>query len=494
MKGRGEFPVHLALPLDRTPNVADLPLTVTGAVAELSIDKLAGKERLEGADLTVSYDRGALAVKGEGKLGGSPATIDIRQGRGAPGEAIIHMNLDEAARTRRGLGFGSQLGGVVGVKLAMPLGRPKGPTRFEVDLARATVDQAIPGWTKPAGRPGKLAFVLAEVPSGSELRDVVLESGPVHIRGSALLNHEGHLDKAELTTFKLSPGDDMRAQVERTGALHKVTVRGNVGDARPFAKLAAPGGPAATRAAARDARASRDVDLDLQLNILTGYGDEAITNASLRAALRHQNIRQLQLGGRLGPSNVTAHTVTRGGVPTIVLQAEDAGRLLRFLDIYRRMEGGALLVQFGAGEGPQAGSLILSDFTLRNEPALSRIIPTQSQLVRTEDASGRSRNVLIDVNQVSFQRAKVDFVRSTGRLDFQDAAIFGRQVGFTLGGFLDYGRDRADISGTFVPAYGLNNAFAQLPLFGPLLSGGRHEGLFAVNFRISGRRARRRST
>jgi hypothetical protein len=37
-----------------------------------------------------------------------------------------------------------------------------------------------------------------------------------------------------------------------------------------------------------------------------------------------------------------------------------------------------------------------------------------------------------------------------------------------------------------VPAYGLNNAFAQVPLFGPLLGGGQYEGLFAVNFRLTG--------
>ena len=37
-----------------------------------------------------------------------------------------------------------------------------------------------------------------------------------------------------------------------------------------------------------------------------------------------------------------------------------------------------------------------------------------------------------------------------------------------------------------MPAYGLNNVFAQVPLFGPILGGGQNEGLFAVNFRISG--------
>ena len=92
----------------------------------------------------------------------------------------------------------------------------------------------------------------------------------------------------------------------------------------------------------------------------------------------------------------------------------------------------------------------------------------------------------IDVNEVAFTKARVDFTRTAGRLDFKDAAIWGSQVGFTLGGFIDYARDRADISGTFVPAYGLNNAFAQVPLFGPLLGGGQYEGLFAVNFRVSG--------
>ncbi|MFL4990681.1 MAG: hypothetical protein ACJ8DV_05240, partial [Microvirga sp.] len=73
-----------------------------------------------------------------------------------------------------------------------------------------------------------------------------------------------------------------------------------------------------------------------------------------------------------------------------------------------------------------------------------------------------------------------------GRLDFKDAAIWGNQIGFTLGGFIDYARDRLDIAGTFVPAYGLNNVFAQVPLFGPLLGGGQNEGLFAVNFRLNG--------
>ncbi len=65
--------------------------------------------------------------------------------------------------------------------------------------------------------------------------------------------------------------------------------------------------------------------------------------------------------------------------------------------------------------------------------------------------------------------------------------IWGQQVGFTLQGHVDYGRDRVDIGGTFVPGYAFNNAFAQVPVVGALLGGGsQYGGLFAVNFRISG--------
>ncbi len=117
----------------------------------------------------------------------------------------------------------------------MPFGRPgKNPVRIEADLARASVDGLVPGWTKAAGRPGRLTLALTETPQGSELRDIVLESGQVQLRGSAFLNGEGGFERADLTSLKLSPGDDIRAQVERSGNGYRITAKGGVADARPF--------------------------------------------------------------------------------------------------------------------------------------------------------------------------------------------------------------------------------------------------------------------
>jgi hypothetical protein len=485
MKGKADLRVGIGLAVNNIPAFADLPLTVNGAVSEFGIDKMFGKDRLEGSTLAVVYDKGNLSIKGDGKLGGSPATIDVQQTREG-GEANVAFSLDEAARSKRGLSFGSQLTGAIPLKATMPLGKSAKPgIRVEADLTKAGVDQLIPGWVKPAGRPAKVSFTLIDG-TPDEIRDLQLDSGSVQLRGMAMLSGEGTLEKADLTTFKLSPGDDMRAQIERSGSAYKVTVRGNVGDARPFTKTISSAPAPAGRNAAPP-RESRDFDLDLMLNILTGYNEEAITNASIKASMRKDNIRQLDLKGRLGATNIVARTVAQGGGnPVIMLQSDDAGSLLRFLDIYRRMTGGDLILQLATGDGPQAGLLTLHSFILNNEPALRRIIPTQTQFVAGQDRSGNPQAVRVDVNEAAFTKARVDFTRTAGRLDFKDAAIFGNQVGFTLGGFIDYARDRIDISGTFVPAYGLNNAFAQVPLFGPLLGGGQYEGLFAVNFRVSG--------
>lgn len=484
MKGKTELRVGIGLAVSHIPSFADLPLTVRGTVSDLGLDKMFGKDRLEGGNLTVAYDGGELAIKGDGKLGGSPASIDVQKNRRG-GQANVSFTLDEAARSKRGLSFGSQLTGAVALKASMPLGNSEKPgILIEADLAKAGVDQLIPGWVKPAGKPGKLSFTLVDGPN-PELHDLQLDSGTVQLHGTATLSGEGGLEKAELSTFKLSPGDDMRAQIERSNGIYKASVRGNVGDARPFLKGAsASPAPSGRNGAQRDAK---DFDLDLQLNILTGYNEEAVTNAAVKASVRKDTIRQLEMKGRLGASNLIARTLPQaGGGAVIILQADDAGSLLRFADIYRRMSGGDLILQMATGDGPQAGVMQLRSFSLVNEPALRRIIPTQTQVIAGQDRAGNPQAIRIDFNEVAFTRARVDFTRTAGRLDFKDAAIYGGQIGFTLGGFIDYARDRMDISGTFVPAYGLNNAFAQVPLFGPLLGGGQYEGLFAVNFRVSG--------
>lgn len=479
VRGQADLSVKLDLPIKNIPEFADLAVAISGTMTGVGIDKAFGKERLENGQLSVNYTAGSLAIRGEGRLNGTASIIDIRQPRNLPGEATISFSLDEAARARKGIALGPGLTGALPVRVVAPLGKGKSGARVEVDLTRATIDNLLPGWTKPPGRAGRLSFVAQE--GGGEIRDVVLESGPVQMRGSATMSGEGQLERVDLSTFKLSPGDDMRVQVERSGSLYRATVRGNVADARPFIRgFTSP-------PAAGGARESREIDLDLGVNILTGFNDEALTNASLKLGLRGKDLRQLQLAGRFRSATVSAQlSRAERGAPSVMVQSRDAGATLRFLDIYRRMAGGELAFQISMNDGPQRGSVTMSSFALKNEPALRRIVSQQPQAAVAEDRAANARAPQVDPNEVFFNTLKADFSRTASRLEFRDAVLFGQQVGFTLGGWIDYAKSLTDISGTFVPAYGLNNAFAQVPLFGPILTGGQNEGVFAVNFRVAG--------
>jgi hypothetical protein len=305
----------------------------------------------------------------------------------------------------------------------------------------------------------------------------------VQIRGTAAFSQDGNLEKADISSLKFSPGDDMRAQLERSAGAYKVAVRGNVLDARPFVK-SFTGTPTPTGSAREREREQREVELDLAVNIVTGFNDEAVTGATLKVATRSREVRQLQMNGRFRSAPVSAQLTRSPRGPVILLQSEDAGATLRFADLYKRMVGGQLTFQITAGDLPQAGNVTIDSFALRNEPALRSIIAQQPAAARSDDRG----NVIpaINPNEVDFVKIKADFSRTANRLEFRDAVMWGMHVGFTLGGWIDYGRDRTDISGTFVPAYGINNMFSQVPVIGMILGGGRNEGLLAVNFRISG--------
>jgi hypothetical protein len=64
--------------------------------------------------------------------------------------------------------------------------------------------------------------------------------------------------------------------------------------------------------------------------------------------------------------------------------------------------------------------------------------------------------------------------------------VRGPVVGATVEGHIDYSRNDVRMRGTFVPLFGLNNMFGQIPLFGIFLGGGSNEGLVGVTYEVVG--------
>ncbi|HSP25192.1 MAG TPA: hypothetical protein VLQ65_08460, partial [Saliniramus sp.] len=487
--GTVDLAVSAPLLLSDIPPIEDIPIVVTGSLDDLSLGSMLGKEPLENGAFTVDYREGDLILSGAATISGDRAEITARQPRDEAGDVVISLVLDDAARARRGLNLDRQVTGPVPVTIRAGLGNgAEEGTRIEADLTQAAIRGLLPGWTKAAGQTGTLSFkvdgakLMEAEPASAEpvesneivITDLALDAGSARARGSLRLSPGGDVREANLDSVRLSSGDDARVDVARAGEVWKVTVRGNLIDARPFVDMISDGGSPV--AAGR----SLNLDLDLRTEILAGHHSEALTNASLALSLRNDELRQLDLRGRFPGAEITARTgIMPDGAPIILVQSDDAGAALRFADLYTRMVGGDMTFQISTVGERRPGILLVRDFLLRDEPALRRVV--------SQNAAGTGRDGQpIDFAAARFTQARVDFIRDAGRIDLEEAVMWGTDVGFKLEGFVDFALDFVDIKGTFVPAYGLNNAFSQIPLFGPLLGGGRNEGLFGVNFRVSG--------
>src|SRR5213078_4869416 len=62
----------------------------------------------------------------------------------------------------------------------------------------------------------------------------------------------------------------------------------------------------------------------------------------------------------------------------------------------------------------------------------------------------------------------------------------GKSIGLTTAGTIDLANDQAHLRGVVVPAFALNNLLSNVPLLGPLLTGGKDGGLFAVSYSLEG--------
>ena len=473
VKGQVDARLNLDLKLGKP---ADTAVRASAQIANLSIDKLVGKERFDNGALSVTADASGLKASGQGRLFGAPATIDMTRTPGGVSDATVVFSVDDAARGRLGLNLGSGFSGPVGVRLVAQLGA-KEPVvaQLELDLARAAITNIPPGFSKPAGKPAKATLNATQTSDGLSLDQIVFDiPGGPGLRGSVLLDSAGAFRSARFTQARVSPGDDMKVDADQTKEGLKLVVRASEIDARPFIKALVDG------SASKDAP-SKDIELDLHTALATGANRQALSNVDLKLTRRGGWVRNFSLQAKSGRASIVGG-MSRAGTEAaaVTLNSTDGGGLLSFVDLYKHMEGGKLQLTARVSDGGFNGTVLINDFLLRDEPALRRIV---TEGVARIDASGAAR---IDTNAAPFNRLSATFSRGSGELVIRDGVLFGSQIGVKLDGTLDTKRDQVAMTGVFVPAYGLNNLFSQLPVVGLLLGGGAHEGLFAINFRISG--------
>ncbi|MDB5635814.1 MAG: hypothetical protein JWP51_722, partial [Bradyrhizobium sp.] len=470
-KGTVSALVTLGLPIKRELTKADTTYAITADLGGFAADKLVMNQKLEANALKVIANNGGYQVKGDVKINGQPASLDYRKSNEGDADIKLQATLDDASRARLGFDLGPAVSGALPIKLT---GKVGGDSRMgiEADLTSLKLDNILPGWVKLPGKSSRAVFNVVQKPQSTRLEDIVIDGGGVSIKGSIEVDQNGDLISANFPTYSPSEGDKTTLKAERgSDGVVKVTMRGEVFDGRGFLRSAISGKEADSKSKTKNI----DFDVDLKLGAVAGYSGEALRAVDCKISRRSGVIKSFALSGKLGRDTpLTGDMRGRAqGHEVVYLETNDAGAFFRFTDFYAKMVGGQLQLAMDpptVEPSAREGLINVGDFSVKGEAALDRL------------AAGGPQGA---PNGVSFSRLRAEFTRQNGQLAIREGVLKGPMIGGTIEGSIDPA-NQVRMSGTFVPMYGLNNMFGQIPVLGLFLGGGSNEGLFGVTYEVVG--------
>jgi len=440
-----------------------------------AVDKMLMGQKVEAPLLRVIATSDGYQVKGDVKVNGTAATIDLHKQIGdANAELRLQTTIDEAARRRFGIDLGGAVTGSIPIKITGQVGDNSNEDRMseEADLTPAKIDNLLPGWVKAAGKPARATYTLAKTSNSIRFDDLNIEGSGATVNGSVELDGASELVAANFPVFSLSDGDKVALKADRgSDGVLRVVMRGDVYDGRNFVKTSMAGTEEKTK------HKQSDLDLDIKIGTVAGYNGETLRGLDLRLSRRGGHIRAFSMASKIGrdtPLNGDLRLRARDNHQVIYFETDEAGSLFRFADLYPRMFGGQMWMAMDPPtqeELPQVGHLYIRNFSVRGEPALDRVVA---------GAPGAA------IGSVEFSEMRADFTRFPGKLAVRDGVVRGPLVGATMEGQIDYAKNDVHLRGTFVPFYGLNNMFGQIPIVGFFLGGGSNEGLLGITYEAVG--------
>jgi hypothetical protein len=475
-RGNMSAQVALGLPLkpDLPPGSTNYSIAVDAS--NFSAEHMIMGQRVDAAALKVTANNLGFALKGDVKIGGTPATLEYRKMR-SDSEADVRIQgmLDESMRATLGLDQSNLISGSIPIQVTGRVATSsdrEGRFSVEADLTPAQIDGFLPGWAKQSGKPARATFTLTTKPQSVRIDDLLIEGAGGGVKGSIEFDGAGELQSATFPSYGFSDGDRTSLKVDRMpdGAL-RVVMRGDAYDGRGFIKLLT-GGPTGQAPNKRQT----DLDLDMKLGAIVGFNGEALRALDLKLSRRAGEIRSLALNAKIGRSaTLSGDLRSQSGRQVIDLETNDAGALFRFTDVYSRMNGGQMAVAMdppSASNPTQLGAMNVNNFSVHDEAQLERAVANGNQMPQN--------------NNLDFTAMRINFMRTPGRVALRDGVVRGPVLGGTIDGVLDYTRDEVHLRGTLIPLYGANNLLGQLPVVG-LFLGGEKEGLVGVTYEVVGK-------
>lgn len=454
--------------------------------SNLGISKPVGGSMVSEANGNIKVDQKAAVITADAMLDGVPGKVVMTEPVDLSGPAKrdqkISLELDNKTRDKMLPGLNSIFSGPMSVTLGMV---ESGKRNVTANLGKTQIDLSWLGWRKGAGVPAKATFDLtqSETDKGKfDINNLVVTGDGFGVKGDLAIA-KGDFQSADFSDIRLNRNDRLSVKATKGANGYRVTVRGSQYDARSLIKqVSSLDDKKGTGSKSKGPR----IVVSAQLDNVSGFNGETFDNV---------NVSYESSGTRISGVSVNAKTESgkdfvatnndQGNARSISLQSNDAGAVLRFFDFYDKMRGGQITVGLASqGNGPLRGQIDARNFSIVNEPRLAKLVSSPPPTGGTSLNQAVKRD--IDVSRVDVERGFSLIEKGEGYLTLSKGVVRGPAVGTTFQGTLYDQRGNMSITGTFMPAYGVNRLFGELPLLGVILGNGRDRGLIGITYKLAG--------
>lgn len=484
--GQVAVDVSLSFPLIDALTVAEIDVAADAQLTAFSLKDVVGQIDLADATARVKYGNSELSVVGQGKLDGSVVDVNWREMFAA--KAPFRRRYDVKGTIPAGLvekaGFPSiepYVSGPIGTTLHYQVatnGTGEVGGRFDLKTAKLSV---VPlAWSKEAGTEA-LATMSLKLAAGGRITTADFDGrgGGLQTKGQVRLDAAGSVQQISLPQVRLGQ-TDIAVEWRRNPGGIDVAIKGQALELQRVRDMLHNRNQVAARepkGAAPVSRTSTRAQIQLQKVILK-RGSLGYLNGRLELVGDRVASANLTMGGGKG-TTLRITPVAQGR--TLFFYVADFGQLLTEAGWIDGLVGGYLHIEGKFNDTwadpPLDGTLKMGPFRLQKMTP-RRDIGTLNSAIDGLNSAGNALQ--------QFDSLSANLTKAGDRIQIRNGRTSGQSIGLTTQGVIDLGNDTARLNGIVVPAFALNNLLSNVPLLGPLLTGGKDGGMFAVSYQLDG--------
>lgn len=474
--------IHVKGPMDAEDGLKDVHYTIASKIAQITVKEFLGLHLTNGT-AAVSFENDRFSVEGEIWSGQTP--VSVRWEKNAEARETVHLSAVVASENHKDIRLPNLpfLKGTIQTDVNLTLTEDGIEVAPRIDFTQTAIDLRRWGWIKPVGTSavlkGRSTLTDGNILTVSEL---ILSGKKLDIQGSG----KATFGTSTTVDVKLDPLNVGNHQLfgeltfdEKKG--FQVNLTGSGFDAAGLLKMgksSPPADPSTQPSQDKKTRPETVITFDIDKVFLAN--GVILNRPKGRIVWNGEKIHSVLIDGTFREEAPLHIAVTRKTNPEqILIQTSDAGTLLKGIDVYGNIRGGALVFD-GQSENllptrkRVSGSIKIKDFLVVNAPGLVKVLSMASFV----GALGQ------------LQSGGIHFGTLDGNLTFENNIITldgGRMEGISLAmtaeGSYDVEKRMSDIKGIVIPVNILNQVVDMIPILGKLIVG---QGIIATDYTIKG--------